>query len=186
MPTAATVPYKPANRCKFTAKAIEKRILETYPVIIQGLKTNCERFVWQDVSTPDELGKKRLSAMKLFLADFEQGLKQERYLNQELPNLNFASKQLALTLCSHLLFTYSEQFSDNFHLRAIQEMCRVAQEVRIFPLLENFTGEISCHLEPVKKELEQSNYQVKVVSVDYEFQKKGNQMLVIKRTKNAH
>lgn len=164
---------------QFTAEAIQQRILDTYPIIIEGLKTNYNRFVWQDIQTPEALGETRLSAMNLFLADFPSGLQEGRYLNQELPNLSFNSRQFDLALCSHLLFTYSEQFSYQFHLAAIKEMCRVAQEVRIFPLLENFTGEVSPHLEPIQKELQQDNYQIQIITVDYEFQKNGNQMLVV-------
>ena len=169
----------PLYQC--TTEAIEQRILETYPIIIKGLKTNFERFVWQDIESPEELGKVRLSAMKLFLADFELGLKQGRYINQELPLLTFPSQNFSLALCSHLLFTYSEQLSFEFHLQAIKEMCRVAQEVRIFPLLENFTGNTSHHLEPIQQELRNNNYRVSIVSVNYEFQKNGTQMLVVNR-----
>ena len=166
---------------RFTAEAIENRIRETYPTIIEGLSTNVDRFVWQDITTPEELGQKRLSTMKLFLADLEQGLKERRYLDRELPHLSFARDGFDLALCSHLLFSYSEQFSFEFHLAAIKEMCRVAKEVRIFPLLENFTGEVSPHLNPIKEALQNSNYPVRIVDVDYEFQKNGNQMLVVNR-----
>lgn len=166
---------------QFTPEAIKQRISETYPIIIEGLKTNYNRFVWQDILTPEALGETRLSAMNLFLADFELGLKQNRYLDRELPNLPFVSQQFDLALCSHLLFTYSEQFSYEFHLEAIKEMCRVAREVRIFPLLENFTGDVSCHLEPVQQELQNNGYQVRILSVNYEFQKNGNQILKIAR-----
>jgi SAM-dependent methyltransferase len=164
---------------QFTTEEIQQRILETYPIIIEGLKTNFERFVWQNIQTPEAQGEIRLAAMNLFLADLKEGLKQGRYLDRELPNLPFTSQQFDLALCSHLLFTYSEQFSYEFHLQAIQEMGRVAREVRIFPLLENFTGNVSPHLEPIQQELKQNNYQVQIISVDYEFQKNGNQMLVI-------
>jgi SAM-dependent methyltransferase len=164
---------------QFTREEIQQRILKTYPIIIEGLKANFDRFVWQDIQTPEAQGEIRLAAMNQFLADLKEGLKQGRYLNRELPNLFFTSQQFDLALCSHLLFTYSEQFSYEFHLQAIQEMCRVAREVRIFPLLENFTGNVSPHLEPIQKELQQHNYQTQIISVDYEFQKNGNQMLVI-------
>lgn len=166
---------------QFTTEEIESRIAEITPIMVKGLKANYKRFVWRNFKTPEELKETRLSAMKLFLADFDLGLKQKRYLVRELPNLNFGFKQFNLALCSHLLFTYTEQLSYEFHLQAIKEMCRVAREVRIFPLLENFTGDVSCHLEPVREQLEKNNYQVKIISVDYEFQKNGARMLVINR-----
>ncbi|MGK7894555.1 MAG: IS200/IS605 family accessory protein TnpB-related protein [Xenococcus sp. (in: cyanobacteria)] len=71
--------------------------------------------------------------MNKFLADFDTGLAQGRYLKELLPTLNFADQQFDIALCAHLLFTYSEQFSLDFHLQSILEMCRVAQDVRVFP-----------------------------------------------------
>lgn len=41
-----------------------------------------------------------------------------------------------LAVCSHLLFLYSEHLSEDFHVESIKELCRVAGEARIFPLLE--------------------------------------------------
>lgn len=166
----------------FEKKAIAERIDNTYPSIIKGLKTNFDLFVWQDIQTPENLGELRLAAMKLFLADFEKGLEEKRYLNEKLPNLSFDSNQFDLALCSHLLFTYSDQFSYEFHLLSIQEMCRVAKEVRIFPLVDNFTGIKSRHLALLQQEIKLKDYQLEIVTVDYEFQKGGNQMLVINKS----
>lgn len=53
----------------------------------------------------------------------------------ELPNLGFGNGVFDLALCSHFLFTYSEQLSIDFHVAAIGEMFCVAGEARIFPLL---------------------------------------------------
>ncbi len=98
------------------------------------------------------------------------------FLHQHLP---FSDNSFDLALCSHFLFTYSEQLSFNFHLTAILELCRVAKEVRIFPLLENFTGEVSPHLQPVIKQLAERGYEVNIKEVAYEFQQGGNQMLQV-------
>jgi len=76
-----------------------------------------------------------MSSVGLFLADFEEGKRQGRYVDAELQNLPFADGDFDIALCSHFLFLYSEQFSEDFHVTAIQEMCRVAEEVRVFPLL---------------------------------------------------
>ena len=164
---------------QFTTQEIESRILETYSIILEGLEKSRNRFVWQYFDNPKDAVDQRLSSMKLFLADLERGLKEQRYLIQELPYFSFESQQFDLALCGHLLFTYSETLSDEFHLAAIKEMCRVAKEVRIFPLLENFTGETSRHLQPIQKELQNSGYRVEIIKVDYEFQKNGDRMLVV-------
>lgn len=85
-----------------------------------------------------------------------------------------------LAVCSHFLFLYSEQLSARFHLESIRSLVRVAEEVRIFPLLE--LGAIpSRHVESVVKRLRADGRQVSVEAVDYEFQRGGNQMMKITR-----
>ncbi len=65
---------------------------------------------------------------------------------------------------------------EEFHLASIVEMCRVAKEVRVFPLL-NISGETSPWLKPVMNELQERGYSVEIKQVTYEFQKNGNQIL---------
>jgi hypothetical protein len=96
-----------------------------------------------------------------------------------LPLLPFANGHFDLAVCSHLLFLYSEQLSEDFHLSSIHELCRVAAEVRIFPLLE-LGAHQSRHLERVTSKLRESGYTVSIVRVAYEFQKGGNQMMVVR------
>jgi hypothetical protein len=83
-----------------------------------------------------------------------------------------------LALCSHFLFLYSEQRDLEFHMQAIAELCRVAGEVRIFPLLE--LGSVrSRHLDAVVSSLRGRGHLVEAVKVDYELQRGGNEMLRI-------
>lgn len=166
---------------QFSASEIESRIQETYPVILQGLRDRRDRFVWQDIKNPEQLGEVRLAAMQQFLADFPTGKQQNRYQVAQLPQLPFEDAQFSLALCSHLLFTYSEQLSLDFHREAILEMLRVAKEVRVFPLVENFSGEISAYLQPLCQQIEAEGYKVTIKPVNYEFQKGGNQMLQLWR-----
>ena len=163
---------------QFSVSEIARIIEETYPVIINGVAANQDNYVWQDIQSPEQLGQVRMAAMHEFLADFTLGLEQGRYRTDELPNLPFVSGQFDLALCSHFLFTYSEHFSLDFHLEAILEMCRVAKEVRIFPIL-NISGELSPFVEPVTKELENQGYIVQLKQVLYEFQKGGNQLFEV-------
>jgi SAM-dependent methyltransferase len=164
---------------QFTATEIAQRVQNTYQTIIDGTKINYDRFVWQDISSPEELGKIRIAAMNKFIADFPLGLQQGRYVTDELPNLSFNSNQFDLALCSHFLFTYSDNLSLEFHIKAISEMCRVAKEVRIFPLLVQFSGEVSPWLQPVIDEMQRRGYKVEIRQVAYEFQKGGNRLLKI-------
>ncbi len=163
---------------QFSADEINERIQETYQILIDGLKANLANYIWQNIESPEQLGKIRMEAMKNFLNDFPLGLQEGRYVLDELPSLSFKARQFNLALVSHLLFTYSDHLSIEFHLNSIKELCRVAQEVRIFPLL-NISGEQSSLLLPVIEELKQSGYKVEIQQVDYEFQKGGNNLLSI-------
>ncbi|YAF97023.1 MAG: SAM-dependent methyltransferase [Nodularia sp. CChRGM 3473] len=161
---------------QFTADEIYTRIQDTYETVIQGVKANQKCYVWQDIQSPEMMGEIRMAAMRQFLADFPLGINQGRYVIDELPNLPFEINQFDLALCSHLLFTYSDQLSEEFHLASILEMCRVAKEVRIFPLLK-LSGELSPWLQPVITELQKRGYAVEIKQVPYEFQQNGNQIL---------
>lgn len=161
---------------QFDADEIAERVEDTYSAVIDGVRENLDCYVWQDIPSPEELGRVRMSAMEKFLADFPLGVKEGRYIRDGLPVLPFNNKQFDLALCSHFLFSYSEQLSETFHLASILEMSRVAKEVRIFPIL-TISGERSPLVEPVMKKLEMQGYTVEVRDVSYEFQKGGNQLL---------
>ncbi|MEC4892920.1 MAG: SAM-dependent methyltransferase [Oscillatoria sp. PMC 1051.18] len=164
---------------QFSAEEIAQRIAETYPEIISQVAANQDNYVWKEIKSADELGKVRMAAMEKFLADFPAGVGEGRYLTNALPNLPFEEDKFDLALCSHFLFSYSAQLSREFHLEAVREMCRVAKEVRIFPIV-NLAGEISLHLEFVREILLKQGYICQMKQVKYEFQKGGNQLLVIK------
>ncbi|MBW4636419.1 MAG: SAM-dependent methyltransferase [Iphinoe sp. HA4291-MV1] len=166
---------------QLSASDIEQRIQESYPIVMEATKDNKERFIWKEIESPKKLGIIRLAAMHKFLEDFPLGVTEGRYVVEELPNLSFNSDQFDLSLCSHLLFTYSAQLSFDFHLSSILEMCRVAKEVRVFPLVAYYTGEISPHLQPVMNQLSVQGYQVELKQVSYEFQRGGNQILRVYR-----
>jgi hypothetical protein len=120
--------------------------------------------------------------MEVFLADYEAGRRDGRYVEASLPKLSFSNGQFELALCSHLLFTYSSLLSEDDHVDAIVEMCRVADEARIFPVLDMFDGGRSRHLEPVIDRLRKAGFAAELVLVPYEFQRGGNQMLRVART----
>ena len=165
---------------QFSVDDIAQRIQETYSIVIDGLKANYNNYLWQDIHSPEEVGQIRLSAMQQFLEDLPLGLHQGRYITAELPMLPFQNNQFDLAICSHFLFSYSDFLSQDFHLASIQELCRVAHEVRIFPLL-NISGEVSLLLPSLIKELDAIGYKFNIQEVAYEFQKGGNQMLRVSK-----
>jgi hypothetical protein len=83
-----------------------------------------------------------------------------------------------------LLFLYSEQLDRDFHLAALEELLRVAGEVRVFPLLD-LDRRWSAHVSPVSDHLKRAGFAVEIVPVAYEFQRAedhaGNRMLRVRR-----
>lgn len=164
---------------QFSADQISQRIQETYEIVVNGLQEYFNDYIWDQIKSPQQLGEIRMAAMQEFLMDFSWGQAQGRYRTAELPQLPFQDHQFDLALCSHFLFSYSDQFSKEFHLNSILELCRIAQEVRIFPLLK-VSGEPSPFLEPIINDLKNQGYFVNIKTVSYEFQKAGNQLLQIR------
>ncbi|WP_254721648.1 SAM-dependent methyltransferase [Kovacikia minuta] len=107
---------------QFSRDEIQRRIEETYPVIIQQVEVNQHCYVWREIQSPEHLGQVRMAAMRQFLEDFPPGKHQGRYRTHALPVLPFATRQFDLALCSHLLFTYSDHLSLDFHLDSIREL----------------------------------------------------------------
>lgn len=165
---------------QFAAEKIANRIDETYGIVMEQTRQNAHEFVWTQIRSLEELGQVRMNAMHSFLSDYPQGKSEGRYFSAELPNLPFPDGTFDLALCSHFLFLYSEHFDRAFHLRSLQELCRVAREVRVFPIVE--LGSIrSRHVEAVALELSTEGYQVGIEQVAYEFQRGGNEMLRLTR-----
>ena len=165
---------------QFNANEIRSRIDEVYPQIMEQMSKNKADYVWKNIKNIEELGKVRLDAMALFLSDYEEGKKSGRYINASLPTLPFQDTQFDLALCSHYLFLYSEHVNEEQHILSMKELCRVAKEVRVFPLLSISNNTKSPHLEPVISKLTEIGVNISLVPVPYEFQKGATEMLVAK------
>lgn len=135
-------------------------------------------FVWDTIPTIQALGEMRMSAMEAFLRDFTPHRQHGRYVVSALPHLAFTEGAFDLALCSHFLFLYAQHLAEAFHVAALRELCRVATEVRVFPLLD-LNGQASPHLEPALSVLQREGYSATVQRVPYEFLKGANEMLVI-------
>jgi hypothetical protein len=163
---------------RFTAEELRTRIDATFDSLVDNARVAYDEFIWRDIKSPEHLGEVRMAAMQRFLADFPEGLKEGRYLARALPHLDLPADAFDLALCSAFLFTYTEQLSLDFHIASIEEMCRVANEARIFPLLKGYGGP-SPYLEPVIDGLRDRGYTATIREVPYEFQRGGDQMLVV-------
>jgi chorismate mutase-like protein len=170
---------------EFDASQIQSRISEIYQTVMDQMGRNQSDYVWDAISSIEDLGRIRMSAMNAFLMDFETGKRDGRYISGELPLLPFAKEQFDIALSSHFLFLYSAHLSAEFHLQALEEMLRVAREVRVFPLL-TLDGKRSPHLDFVTEHLGKQGFSITVRRVPYEFQRGGNEMLHIERSPNGH
>lgn len=164
----------------FDAAQVKNRVTETYDAVMAQMRNNQSDYVWSAISSVEELGCIRMSAMETFLSDFEPGKREGRYVAGELPSLPFQSSTFDIALSSHFLFLYSAHLSAEFHLQALQEMLRVAHEVRVFPLLA-LEGNRSPHLSPITDILVKLGFRAEFKRVPYEFQRGGNEMLHIRR-----
>jgi hypothetical protein len=164
---------------RLTKAQIEERIAVTYDEILEQTRRNAQTFVWNTIRSVDELGRVRMASMQRFLDDYEAGLAERRYIAAELPVLPFEDASADLALCANFLFLYAEHRDEAFHLAAVRELCRVAREVRIFPLL-NLGGRRSPHIDPVIDALRANGHGVSIEEVPYEFQRGGNQMMRIR------
>ena len=118
--------------------------------------------------------------MEDFLSDYMEGRREGRYVAAGLPALPFPDGSFDLALCAHFLFLYSVQLDEGFHCAAVLEMCRVARECRIFPLLE-LNGQPSPFVSSVLDAVRDAGLEASLESVPYEFQRGGNQMMRISR-----
>ncbi|MYC20878.1 MAG: class I SAM-dependent methyltransferase [Caldilineaceae bacterium SB0662_bin_25] len=165
----------------FSAEAIERRVEETYDIIIEQLARNRDDFVWTYVPSIAALGQRRMWAMRNFLDDYARGLSEGRYLDASLPDLPFENNSFDLALSSHFLFLYSQEFDLAFHVRALEEMLRVAPEARAFPLLQ-VGGAPSPHVQGVIDAFTARDIQARIEEVPYEFQRGGSRMLRLRRS----
>lgn len=164
---------------QWSATQIRERIDATAVTVLEQTRQNADEFVWADIPSVDALESIRHAAMDAFLRDFGAAGRGGRYVAAALPSLPFASGAFDLAVCSHVLFLYSAQFDAAFHLEAVDELCRVASEVRIFPLLA-LGGAPSAHVAPVVARARAAGRDAAVERVPYEFQRGGDEMLRIR------
>lgn len=169
---------------RFTPEQLRSRIDTTRNAIIEQTRRNLHEFVWASIGSVDALERVRMAAMAEFLADLPAGIAEGRYVEAALPTLPFADRAFDLALCSHLLFLYSTQLGEDLHRAAVRELCRVAREVRIFPLLA-LGGQPSPFVAAAVDEARAAGLIATIERVPYEFQRGANDMLRLRRIAGA-
>ncbi len=164
----------------YSGPEIRARFELTVDPVLAQIQATPDDWSWGYHRDPEALLNNRRSALETFLADYETGLGQGRYILGALPMLPFASGSFDLALCSHLLFLYSDLLSEAFHIQAVRELCRVAGEIRIFPITTLRLG-LSPHLPAVGAALDAKAWRSEIVRVNYELQRGANEMLRVFR-----
>jgi SAM-dependent methyltransferase len=165
---------------QFSREQISSRIQGVYPGMIAGLARCADNYHWRSFKDPGHLGSVRMSAMNCFLSDFDDGLAQGRYVEASLPELPFSDNEFDVALSSHLLFLYSEQLDAAQHIEALIEMCRVAKEVSVYPLL-SVDGRLSQHVSGVLRYFNEHGYEAALRSVAYQFQKGATDIMCLRK-----
>lgn len=164
----------------YSGADIERRFDAVVDGIINQVKATPADWVWTYHRSPEHLRASRRQALRDFLADYEGGRQDGRYVSGELPHLAYPDAAFDLALCSHFLFLYSAHLSYDFHKASVLEMLRMAPEVRIFPLL-TLDLRVSPYLTPLVSELRAVGHAADIEEVPYEFQRGGRHMLRVRR-----
>ena len=163
---------------RFSRKQLSAQIELACEEIVEQTRKNMANFVWSSIGSIEDLRDTRTAAMAQFLADYDEGKEQGRYVDAELPILPFDDSAFDIALCSHFLFLYSDRLSLEFHRESIRQLCRVATDVRIFPLID-LDLRSSPYVQPIVRSLEKDGFTASIERVPFEFQRGGNELLRI-------
>jgi SAM-dependent methyltransferase len=159
---------------------LREQVEQQFNNMLKLVEQNQEHFFWDGVGSFEALARQRKQGIETFFNDYEAGLKSQRYLPADLAKLPFPDFTFKVAVSSHYLFDYHANHSQDYTLAVITEMARVAEEVRIFPLIDHHTGKLSERVGPVLVALHQANFAVQVLQVPYQFEKNGNAMLSLR------
>lgn len=161
-----------------TRDELEKQINQYFQDMLAKIQAEQDHFLWDHIGSLNELASARQESLQKFLKDYEAGKKEQRYQAIKFEKLPYKDLEFDLALSSHFLFFNQDESDAEFLKAVLLELCRVAHEVRIFPLV-NHHGETSPLVAPLLLELQQKNLGVEIRQVPYKFQKNGNAMLRI-------
>ncbi len=160
-----------------TANDLCDKYSEHMSVLLEGLEST-DHFVWKFFSNLDDLKVQRNQACREFIRDYRD-YRGKRYIAADITKLPFNDNTFSMVLCSHLLFIYDHRLDYTFHLNSIKEMIRVTSgDLRLYPLVKK-KGVKSVFVERILNDL--PDVDVKIVPVDYEFRKGGNEMIKISK-----
>ena len=154
--------------------------------VIRTSETSAENphlFSWTFFRSVEHHRQVRSDACEGFLDDYWDVDARPWYLPAALPSLPLRDESFALTLSSHLTFTYDYLIDADATVAALLELVRVTQrdgEVRVFPLM-SARGARSELVAPVVAALAEEGVASRIERVWYEAQRGGNELLRLRR-----
>jgi hypothetical protein len=134
---------------------------------------------WSYLGSADAMLRAFEVSADFFLADYAEG--GPHYVAAELPELPFADGEFALTVSSHLLFTYPEIVTYDEHVAYLLEMVRVTSgEVRVCPIADP-AGVPYPRLDDVCAELGKHGIATELRTARSAYSKGGDDVLVCRK-----
>ncbi len=159
---------------------LARRGRESLEKIRVGMREARDGYHWEQFGHVDGLLRTRTEALEAFLADYEAGLVEGRYIPCALPSIPLDSESVDVVLSDHLLFTYPQFFDEAFHIQSIEAMLHTARrEVRLFPLISSASGSKPPYFEAVVEHVRALGHGAAVETVPYHFQNGAHEMLRI-------
>jgi len=153
-----------------------QKVTEDFDERVEQVLADQTQFNVENYGGIDAFLASRREGIDAFFADYNAGIEEGRYkalVDGALPFENFS---FDLALSSHYLFANAADDAVARHVAIIQDLARVAKEVRIFPLIER-AGTPSALLGPVLLGLQQANFGTEVREVSCALYPEGNAML---------
>ncbi|HVT62287.1 MAG TPA: hypothetical protein VHD33_02220 [Legionellaceae bacterium] len=157
---------------------LQEQIERSFAERLTQIQSRQQEFDFSRYGSLEKLVAYRRQGIEMFLQDYTNGHAEGRYLFAQSTTLPFPAFFFDYALSAHHFFSTVAPQTVEYHVTMIQELARIAKEVRIFPLVDA-NGIPSPLLGPVILSLQQKNYGIEVRDVLYHLQPKGNAMLRI-------
>ncbi|WOO39510.1 hypothetical protein [Rubellicoccus peritrichatus] len=146
--------------------AAHTRAKEDFDMVMASIRGKQDYLVKTTFKSLEELAEMRWGATEKFLVDYKAQYQSGRYLAETLPKLSFEDNTFDLALCGHFLFLFSDRLDYAFHRDSLIELCRVARDVRLYPLVGTDTKEYP-QLKELRSELLDQGIESRMIDVDY-------------------
>ncbi len=179
-PSAVNAPSRSIVSCdplfKQNNAELAASVQSSFADRVAQIKREKTPFDLSEAGSLEQLLAARQQGIDAFFADYASGKEEGRYIGSDGEDLPFSDFYFDFALVSHYLFADIEEQNVESHVRLIQELARVAKDVRIFPI-SDVLGRASQFLGPVLLSLQQAKYGVEVREVDFHLYRHGNAML---------